>query len=209
MLYKELTFLKNDIKRYLLVLVLLAVVIGYFIYKKIDITILMFLSFSLPGLLVSLQTVQNSVMQEKNNGMFEKLLTVHPLNRILLLKAMVSFIASVIVTFICSGAVGIFININDTIVIDSSVFICELAIALCADWTMSVLLVILYMYLNQVIVINACVMGIMMALSAFCFGVITAESMILYTAGYCATIAAAGCVLAILTRYIPNTTALK
>ena len=145
MLYKELTFLKNDIKRYLLVLVLLAVVIGYFIYKKIDITILMFLSFSLPGLLVSLQTVQNSVMQEKNNGMFEKLLTVHPLNRILLLKAMVSFIASVIVTFICSGAVGIFININDTIVIDSSVFICELAIALCADWTMSVLLVILYM----------------------------------------------------------------
>ena len=56
MLYKELTFLKNDIKRYLLVLVLLAVVIGYFIYKKIDITILMFLSFSLPGLLVSLQT---------------------------------------------------------------------------------------------------------------------------------------------------------
>lgn len=65
MLYKELTFLKNDIKRYLLVLVLLAVVIGYFIYKKIDITILMFLSFSLPGLLVSLQTVQNSVMQEK------------------------------------------------------------------------------------------------------------------------------------------------
>ncbi|HEZ7991327.1 MAG TPA: hypothetical protein RWO66_10315, partial [Ruminococcus sp.] len=151
MLYKELTFLKNDIKRYLLVLVLLAVVIGYFIYKKIDITILMFLSFSLPGLLVSLQTVQNSVMQEKNNGMFEKLLTVHPLNRILLLKAMVSFIASVIVTLICSGAVGIFININDTIVIDSSVFICELAIALCADWTMSVLLVILYMYLNQVI----------------------------------------------------------
>ena len=33
MLYKELTFLKNDIKRYLLVLVLLAVVIGYFIYE--------------------------------------------------------------------------------------------------------------------------------------------------------------------------------
>jgi len=52
-------------------------------------------------------------------------------------------------------------------------------------------------------------MGIMMALSAICFGVVTAESMILYTAGYCAAITASGCVLAILTRYIPNTTALK
>ena len=209
MLYKELIFFKNDIKRYLLVLILLAFVIGYFIYKKMDITILMFMSFSLPGLLVSLQTAQNSVLQESKNGMFEKLLTVHSLSKILLLKAMISFIASVIVTLICSGAVGLFININGDITVARSVYICELAIALCADWTLSVLLVILYMYLNQVIVINACVMGIMMALATICLGVVTADSMILYTVGYCAAITAAGCVLAYLTRFIPNTTALK
>lgn len=209
MLNKELFFLKKNWKRYVFIIVMLAFVIGYFVYKETESAILMFLSFSLPGLLVSLQTVQNSIMQEKNNGMFEKLLTVYNLDRILTVKAFVSFSVSVIVTLICSGIVGLILHFGGNAVLDSSIFLCELSIALCVDWTISVLLVILYMFIDQIIVINACVMAVMMLLSAICFGVVTAESMMFYTIGYCVTIVAVGSVLAFLIKYVPNTTALR
>ncbi len=209
MLYKEILFLKNDWRKYLLILFLLVVMLGYFIYKNTNISILLFLCFSIPGFLISLQTVQNSVMQEKNNGMFEKILTVHKLRNVLLLKSFVCFVASTIVTLICSGVVALVIHLNESIHVESSVFLCELLIALCADWTVSVLLVVLYMYLNQIIVINACVMAVMMLLSAICFGVVSASSMFLYTAFYCAAIIIVGLILTFILKFIPNTTVLK
>ena len=99
--------------------------IGYFIYKGTESYIILFLSFSIPGLVVSLQSVQNSVMSEKNSGMFEKLLTVSRLDKILMLKAMVAFIFSAVVTLICSGAVFVFVSNSSSASIDSHAFLCE------------------------------------------------------------------------------------
>lgn len=209
MLFKELILIKKEWKKYLLALAVLAVIIGYFIYKGTESYIILFLSFSIPGLVVSLQSVQNSVMSEKNSGMFEKLLTVSRLDKILMLKAMVAFIFSAVVTLICSGAVFVFVSNSSSASIDSHAFLCELLISLCMDWTLSLLLVVLYTYINQIIVINGCVMALMMVMSALCFGVVSAGSMVVYTLIYCSLIIAVGCIIAVFLKFIPSVTVLK
>ena len=67
MLYRELIFLKKDVKKYILAFFMLGVVIGYFIYKGMDSSILLFFSISMPGIVIALQATQSSVMYEKNN----------------------------------------------------------------------------------------------------------------------------------------------
>ncbi|MBQ3783210.1 MAG: hypothetical protein II838_07200 [Lachnospiraceae bacterium] len=209
MIYKEIMFLKSDWKRFLLTLVFVAVMIGYFAYNGTETSILMFLSFSVPGFVVSLETIHNSISKEKMNGMFEKMLTLHKLSRILIVKAVLAFIVSVIVTLFCSGFVTLFLCCNQNLVIGTDVLFCQLAIAICADWTISIVLVVLYLLLDQMFVINACVMGIMLFLSVICCGVVTADSILLYTISCCAIIFGIGMLIAFLLRYIPNRVALK
>lgn len=209
MLYKELFFIKKDLKKYLLAFGILGAAICYFTYKKLDHSILLFFSLSIPGIIIALQTTQSSIMNEKSNGMFEKILTVHKLHNVLLLKAFMSFIMSIIGLVICSGTVAAIIKFNDNLVIGKDVFFCELMIAICINFALSMLLVILYTCINQIIVINGFVLIITMAMSVICYGIIKADSIYIYTLSYCVSIIAIGLLLAIGLRFIKYSAVIK
>ncbi|MBP1565614.1 MAG: hypothetical protein IJP18_05140 [Oscillospiraceae bacterium] len=209
MLYRELIFLKKDVKKYILAFFMLGVVIGYFIYKGMDSSILLFFSISMPGIVIALQATQSSVMYEKNNGMFEKLLTVYKLPNILMAKSFVSFIISAIGLIVCSSSVALIINFSKNIAISSDVFLCQLLIAICINLTLSLLLVILCTCVNQIIVVNGCVLLIMMIMSAICYNIVKAESIVVYTTICCLAILAVGVVLAICMKFIKYSVVIK
>lgn len=208
MIYKELLLCKSEWKRYLLVFLLLGFIAGYFVYSGLGSTTLLFIGAILPGVMIALQTTQTSISAEKSNHTFEKLLTFRRLGDILMVKAAVSFAVSAVVTVLFCGGVGIWLMQTQADMTLSKVCI-AMMIALCADYLISTVLVLLYMFIDQIILINICTMGVIMALSGICLGSLNAASPWMY-AGICSLgILAVSGLLSVLIYRIPNRTALK
>lgn len=209
MIYKEIIFIKSQWKKYLIDLFLLFLVNTYYIYKSDDFFMFFFLSIALTGIITTLQIVYSSVMLEKKNGTFEKMLSIYSVQHILLAKILVGFGAGVLVSTICSLGVGIVISNQGLIQTGISVMVSIYLITVCMEWTLCTVLVMLFVFVDRMILINICVMGIMMIIAMLSSNIPMHGSVIVYDLVCSSIILTIGFIILYLMRYISRKTLLK
>lgn len=206
MIYKEIVFIKSQWKKYILDFLLLFCVVAYYIYKGNNLHITFFLGIVVPGIITTLQVVESSVMLEKKNGMFEKMLSVYSVRNILLPKIMAAFAAGVLVSSICGLGIGIVIFKQGLAQVGMPVMISIYLITVCMEWTWCIVLVMLFVFINRIILINICVMGIVMMMAMLSSNVPMDNSIIAYDVICSSIILAIGFVVLHFMRYVSRKT---
>ena len=209
MIYKELMFMKSQWKKYIIDFFLLFLVDIYYIYIRDDFSMFFFLSIALTGIITTLQIVYSSVLMEKKNGTFEKMLSIYSVQGILLAKVIVGFVGSVFVSTICSLGVGVSIFNQGLIQTDISAMVSVYLITVCMEWTLCIVLVMLFVFVDRMILINICVMGIMMIIAMLTSNIPMDDSVIVYDLMCCSSILIRGFIILYLMRYISRKTLLK
>ena len=97
LIIKELYFMKSQWKKNLITLFVLCLVVYYFVVNDYSNDSVMFIGAYVPGIIICMQLIQNSIEFEKTNKTFEKMLTGYSLRAVLLSKYVTcSLIASVV-----------------------------------------------------------------------------------------------------------------
>lgn len=209
MIYKEIIFMKNQWKKYLIDFLLISIVDAYYICQNKDFTMLFFLSIALMGIVTILQIIYSSVMLEKKNGTFEKLLSVYSVQRILLAKIIVGFGVGFFVSTLCSMGIGIFLFNQELIQTSMSLLVSVYLITVCMEWTLCIILVMLFVFVDRMIIINICVMGIIMIMAMLSSNIPMDNSIIVYDLVCGGIILIVGFVILYLMRYISSKVLLR
>jgi len=154
LIIKEIYFMKSQWKKNLLTIVALGVVVYYFIINDYSNDSVMFIGAYVPGMIICMQLIQNSIEFEKENKTFEKMLTGYSLPSVLLIKcAACSFVGSII-GYIFGYITFLNKNPYSEQIITLNVLIGVLVLMTAINILMSMIMTLLFLFIRQTLTIN-------------------------------------------------------
>jgi len=154
LIIKEIYIMKSQWKRNLFTMVALCAVIYYFIINNYSNDSVMFIGAYVPGMIICMQLIQNSIEFEKENKTFEKMLTGYSLTTVLLSKCAVCSLAGSIVGYIFGGITYLNMNPYSEQIITWKVLIGVLVLMTFINIFMSMIMTLMFLFIRQSLIIN-------------------------------------------------------
>jgi len=202
LIIKELLFMKSQWRKNLFTLFALSVIIYYFIINDYSNESVMFIGAYVPGMIICMQLIQNSIGFEKENKTFEKMLTGYSMRAILLSKCITSSLIGSVIG--CGFGFLTFINMNhhSQDLITLKVLMGVLILMTLINILMSIIMTILFLLINQNFITNLILTVFISAIIVIGMGIGTTNNIFIYVGACGAAIFLLSLIAAYLFRYI-------
>lgn len=204
LIIKELYFIKSQWKKNMLTLMALCFIVYYFVVNGYSNDSVMFIGAYVPGMILCMQLIQNSIEFEKVNKTFEKMLTGYSLRAVLLSKCAASSIAGSVIGYIFGVITYINQNHKSDNTITFKVLISVFILMTLINILMSMIMTILFLFINQTLIINLILTAFISAVIVIGMGIGTTNNIFLYVAACGAVILLLSAILGYLFRFISN-----
>jgi len=164
----------------------------------------MFIGAYVPGMIICMQLIQNSIEFEKTNKTFEKMLTGYSLREVLLSKCAACSFAGSAIGYIFGCITYLSKNHNSEEIINLNVLIGVFVMMTLINILMSMIMTLLFLFINQTLIINLILTVFISAIIVIGMGIGASKHIFLYV-GACGTVIlllSAG--VAYLLRFISN-----
>ena len=201
---KELYFMKSQWKKNLLTLFALCIIVYYFVVNDYSSDSVMFIGAYVPGMIICMQLIQNSIEFEKINKTFEKMLTVYSLRAVLLSKCATCSLAGSAFGYIFGWITYFSKNNHSEETITLKVLIGVFVLMTLINILMSMIMTLLFLFINQTLIINLILTVFISAIILMGMGIGVSDNIFMYV-GACGTvILLLSVAVAYLFRFISN-----
>lgn len=201
---KELYFMKSQWKKNLLTLLALCFIVSFFLINDYTSESIMFIGAYVPGIIICMQLIQNSIELEKVNKTFEKMLTVYSLSTVLLSKCVTCSVVGSVFGYILGGITFAVKNHNSEQVDTLQVLAGVLIIMTLFNVFISMIMTFLFLFINQTLIINLILTAFISVIVVVGMGIQVSTHVILYVSVCSAVILFLSAILAYLFRFISN-----
>jgi len=204
LMIKELYFMKSQWKKNLLTLSALCVIVYYFVINNYSNDSVMFIGAYVPGMIMCMQLIQNSIEFEKLNKTFEKMLTVYSLRAVLLSKCVTCSLVGSIIGYIFGCITYFSMSRYSQQIITLTVLFGVLVLMTLINILMSMIMTILFLFINQTLIINLVLTVFICGIIVIGMGIGVTNNIFLYVGVCGAVIVLLSAAIGYLFRFIPN-----
>ena len=201
---KELYFMKSQWKKNLLTLFALCIIVYYFVVNDYSSDSVMFIGAYVPGMIICMQLIQNSIEFEKTNKTFEKMLTGYSLKAILLSKCATCSLAGSVIGYVFGCITYFSKNLQPEEMIPLKELIGVLVLMTLINMLLSMIMTLLFLFMKQAIMINLILTVFICVIIVIGMGIGVSNHISLYVGACSVVILLFSAVLAYLFRYISN-----
>ena len=199
---KELYFIKSQWKKNSLTLIALCIIVSYFLINNYTNDSVMFIGAYVPGMIICMQLIQNSIELEKVNKTFEKMLTGYSLRTILLSKCAVCSLVGSVIGYIFGFITYFSKNSKSEDIITIKVLVGVFVLMTLINILMSMIMTLLFLFVNQTLIINLILTVFISAIIVIGMGIGTTNNIFIYVGACGAAIFLLSLIAAYLFRYI-------
>lgn len=201
---KELYFMKSQWKKNLLTMLALCFIVSFFVINNYTNESVMFIGAYVPGIIICMQLIQNSIEFEKLNKTFEKMLTVYSLSTVLLSKCVTCSLVSSIFGYVF-GCISFSVKNHDSNQTNSlEVLVGVLILMTLFNIFISMIMTLLFLFINQTLIINLILTAFISVIVVVGMGIEVSTHVFMYVSVCGAVILLLSAILAYLFKFISN-----
>lgn len=201
---KEFYFMKSQWKKNILTLLALCFIVGFFLFNHYSDESVMFIGAYVPGIIICMQLIQNSIEYEKVNKTFEKMLTGYSLPAILLSKCAACSITASVLGYVFGSVSYAGISHNPGPMNSLKVLAGVLILMTMFNLLIAMIMTLLFLFINQTLIINLILTGLIAVIVATGMGIGVSSHIALYVSICSAVLLLLCIIIAYLFRFISN-----